>query len=455
MKKNNPIRIKMKTEGNKIQPLSSNHRIGLVVVIVVVILTLVILVMYPVSQKGFAGKATAFPTIYSINLDDDEVHSISFQSHYDSQSIIINNNEYIFSFDGFYDSTLQPKDYVIKTGLVPYVDKVDGIRIKLNGEQRYLSKPGTKTIFHLEDEYSLEVDYLLLNSYNAGITLTAADGSSTSYVSIATIGLQKTLSCEVEGSSSIIYGANALCVDTDGVLNYELCDVDSTPIAYKVDDTTGIPGSYLCTTRASFCKVGTMPSTCPSYVFQKCGSEAVGTTPNDMNFEINSKLLCLPFVVGYSWMECNSNNDGTIASGVFGVLGGVSSDGNYLCTSTADPAAEIWVGCNQPNAANLANVGGTYGSYLCTDKGWLKQASDSIEPSPSPSTVVLGDVTGDNVADTGDAIQILRYAVGLRSFTDGELSSADVTCDGSVDTGDAIQILRFTVGLRGALVCAN
>src|SRR3989344_2785286 len=69
--------------------------------------------------------------------------------------------------------------------------------------------------------------------------------------------------------------------------------------------------------------------------------------------------------------------------------------------------------------------------------------------------VVVGDITGDNVADTGDAIQILRYAVGLRSFTDAELSSADVTCDGSVDTGDAIQILRFTVGLRGALVCAN
>ena len=103
------------------------------------------------------------------------------------------------------------------------------------------------------------------------------------------------------------------------------------------------------------------------------------------------------------------------------------------------------------NAFLVSNECVCNGGYENSDTIWSNGCEPIIEVPLAE--VVLGDVTGDNIVNTGDAIQILRYSVGLRTFTAEELNKADVTCDNTVNTGDAIQVLRYSVGLRETLSC--
>lgn len=69
-----------------------------------------------------------------------------------------------------------------------------------------------------------------------------------------------------------------------------------------------------------------------------------------------------------------------------------------------------------------------------------------------PAVVVTyGDVTGEGDVDIGDAVQILLYEAGLRTFTEQQLLAADVTGEGDVDIGDAVRILRYEAGLTDTL----
>ena len=61
-----------------------------------------------------------------------------------------------------------------------------------------------------------------------------------------------------------------------------------------------------------------------------------------------------------------------------------------------------------------------------------------------------GDVNGDGVVNTADALEILRFAVGLPSVIIGDeraMVAADVNGDGRIDTEDALIVLRIAVGL--------
>lgn len=66
-------------------------------------------------------------------------------------------------------------------------------------------------------------------------------------------------------------------------------------------------------------------------------------------------------------------------------------------------------------------------------------------------TAVFGDVTGDGVADIGDAIKLLRYDAKLVTLTEDELALADVTGNGEVDIADAVKILRYDAKLEDSL----
>jgi hypothetical protein len=66
----------------------------------------------------------------------------------------------------------------------------------------------------------------------------------------------------------------------------------------------------------------------------------------------------------------------------------------------------------------------------------------------------LGDVNGDTYVDSGDAIVVLRYSVGLINLTDQQCRAGNVTGkpnDRDIDSGDAIKILRYSVGLIPSL----
>jgi hypothetical protein len=70
-------------------------------------------------------------------------------------------------------------------------------------------------------------------------------------------------------------------------------------------------------------------------------------------------------------------------------------------------------------------------------------------------SIICGDVNDDGVVDSGDAILILQYSVGLIELTDTQLRAGDCNNDGTVDSGDAILVLQFSVGLIGeeSLTC--
>ena len=58
-----------------------------------------------------------------------------------------------------------------------------------------------------------------------------------------------------------------------------------------------------------------------------------------------------------------------------------------------------------------------------------------------------GDVTGDGQIRVGDAVVVLRIALGIATPTDAQRRAADVEGDGRVDVTDAVLILRVAVGL--------
>ena len=78
--------------------------------------------------------------------------------------------------------------------------------------------------------------------------------------------------------------------------------------------------------------------------------------------------------------------------------------------------------------------------------------SDPIEFEVRSYT--LGDVNGDTFIDSGDAILVLRYSVGLTTFEDWQCYAGNVTGKDDphdIDSGDAIKILRYSVGLIPSL----
>ena len=57
-----------------------------------------------------------------------------------------------------------------------------------------------------------------------------------------------------------------------------------------------------------------------------------------------------------------------------------------------------------------------------------------------------GDANSDGVVDSGDALLILRFAVGLTELAPVQLTAADVDKNGSPDSSDALEVLRYSLG---------
>ena len=59
----------------------------------------------------------------------------------------------------------------------------------------------------------------------------------------------------------------------------------------------------------------------------------------------------------------------------------------------------------------------------------------------------LGDVDEDNSVTTSDALLVFRYAMGILSLSEHQLSLADWDGNGEVDTTDALNLFRYSMGL--------
>ncbi|MBQ9950015.1 MAG: InlB B-repeat-containing protein [Clostridia bacterium] len=80
--------------------------------------------------------------------------------------------------------------------------------------------------------------------------------------------------------------------------------------------------------------------------------------------------------------------------------------------------------------------------YNTTVYAMYEGGNGTTEPDGKP-----GDVTGDGIVNTGDAVAILKFAADMTELDEGELALADVVDDDVVNTGDAVAILKFSAGL--------
>ena len=65
----------------------------------------------------------------------------------------------------------------------------------------------------------------------------------------------------------------------------------------------------------------------------------------------------------------------------------------------------------------------------------------------------MGDVTGDGSIGAADAVQILRWLVGLPICQGCDISNGDTNCDDGIAAADAVTILRWLVGLPVGDAC--
>ena len=73
---------------------------------------------------------------------------------------------------------------------------------------------------------------------------------------------------------------------------------------------------------------------------------------------------------------------------------------------------------------------------------------DFVELIPSGSPVgLLGDVNSDGFVNANDALLLMRYALGLVSASQLDLSVADYNQNGTTDANDALAIMRHALGL--------
>ncbi|MSS73107.1 MAG: choice-of-anchor D domain-containing protein [Candidatus Latescibacteria bacterium] len=93
------------------------------------------------------------------------------------------------------------------------------------------------------------------------------------------------------------------------------------------------------------------------------------------------------------------------------------------------------------------------GAYPLTLQATLRDesantlSSTTVAGAVTVSVGILGDVNGDKVCDSGDAILVLRHDAGLITLNASQKDLGDVNGDGVTDAGDAILILRKDAGL--------
>lgn len=74
---------------------------------------------------------------------------------------------------------------------------------------------------------------------------------------------------------------------------------------------------------------------------------------------------------------------------------------------------------------------------------------NEVKPTPAPS-YKLGDVNSDGKVNSSDALEILRYSVGIVNFNANQLKAGDLDRSGIVNANDARIVLLIATGSTGA-----
>lgn len=61
--------------------------------------------------------------------------------------------------------------------------------------------------------------------------------------------------------------------------------------------------------------------------------------------------------------------------------------------------------------------------------------------------MILGDIDGDGMTTSNDALEILRMSIDSNNTNDDIKTIADVDGDGTITANDALEVLRYSVGM--------
>lgn len=84
----------------------------------------------------------------------------------------------------------------------------------------------------------------------------------------------------------------------------------------------------------------------------------------------------------------------------------------------------------------------------CTECG---QKQTQTIPKTTTSAEVKGDVNGDGIVNSTDALQVLQFSVGKSNLTGSKKTAADVDGNGTVNSSDALTMLCYSVGKTKSL----
>ena len=127
-----------------------------------------------------------------------------------------------------------------------------------------------------------------------------------------------------------------------------------------------------------------------------------------------------------------------------------TSSADYTWSVSDTTVAEITGSATGNSVTVTAKKTGTF-TMTATPGSGTALTSGTITVVQS---ITKGDVNNDGTVDSGDAILILRYSVGLTTLTDSQKAAGNCTgkpSNNDIDSGDAIKILRYSVGLITSL----
>jgi hypothetical protein len=168
-----------------------------------------------------------------------------------------------------------------------------------------------------------------------------------------------------------------------------------------------------------------------SVVFQKSGLPVFLLLPSmpHLQLVVHTVLLCHALTVPNPWIGQRSGHQGATFEELDEVCG-IASGAN---------ASFVWTGLSQ------------YTAYE-----WYAVVSDGSEDTTGPtwsfttgtaSASLLGDVDGNGLVNSTDALIILSADAGISTVAFCPMNYGDVNADGLVNSTDALIILSYDAGL--------
>ncbi len=243
-------------------------------------------------------------------------------------------------------------------------------------------------------------------------------------------------------SAAILYGAavgnaSVTCTATDNASGARYTDTVAISVLYypTLGEAANVDGGSLVFTSTTTnypwaAYIGSDGRACV-----KSGNAGVNSSSSSLSTTVT---LSAGDSISFEWRVSSETNYDLLEFYVNGVkngssisgTGGAWSSGTYTA-STDGTYTFMW----------------KYSKDVSVDSGDDCGYVDNVEVTRITPVAVLGDVNGNGVVDSADALLVMRYTLRTVELSAEQLELADYNSDGNVDTTDALLIFRKTLGL--------